>query len=164
MLFRSRDGLQVGHAPEHGRAFQGVREHQGRVVELGQSARVAQPQVEQAGRSCESPPAPLSQGPCPDNGMAWVDGSFVDMGCLFFNDLPTNEPMTWLESMRSCQLRHENAFGVEIISAEVFIEFKLSNLYIHKTLQQMDYIKVICSEERTRSNKKILLCAENISN
>ena len=101
--------------------------------------------------SCESP-APLSQGPCPDG---WVDGSFVDMGCLFFN---TNEPMTWLESMRSCQLRHENASGVEIISAEVFIEFKLSNLYIHKTLQQMDYIKVILNFLETEViREKIIL-------
>ena len=62
--------------------------------------------------SCESP-APLSQGPCPDG---WVDGSFVDMGCLYFN---LTEPVTWLESLQSCQLGYENAAAVEITSAEV---------------------------------------------
>ena len=64
--------------------------------------------------SCESP-APLSQGPCP---YGWVDGTFVDMGCLFFN-LTEGYGMTWSESMKSCQLGHQNAFAVEIIFTEV---------------------------------------------
>ena len=68
--------------------------------------------------SCESP-APLSQGPCP---YGWVDGSSVSMGCLFFN---LTESMTWLESMKSCQLGHQNADAVEIISAEVEIHYFL---------------------------------------
>ena len=66
---------------------------------------------------------PFSQGPCPDG---WVDGSLVDMGCLYFN---LTEPMTWLESLDSCQIGNENASAVEIISAEVEIHFLLPNLY-----------------------------------
>ena len=62
--------------------------------------------------SCE-PPAPPSQGPCPEG---WIDGSLVDMGCLFFN---LTEELTWLESMQSCQTGYENAFAVEILSPEV---------------------------------------------
>ena len=100
--------------------------------------------------SCESP-APLSQGTCPDG---WVDGSLVDMGCLYFN---LTEPMTWFESMQSCQLGYENAAAVEIISAEVFIEFEPSNLYIHKTLQQMDFIKAILTIQGEVIRKKIIL-------
>ena len=34
--------------------------------------------------------------------------------------------MTWSESMKSCQLGHENAALVEIISTEVFIVVKRS--------------------------------------
>ena len=88
--------------------------------------------------SCESP-APLSQGPCPDGG--WVDGTFVDMGCLYFN---LTDPMTWLESMESCQL--QNASLVEIISSEVKIyRCQTFSLFISKTLQQMDYIKMLAN-------------------
>ena len=62
--------------------------------------------------SCELPALP-SQGPCPDG---WIDGSFVDMGCLYFNH---TESMTWLENMKSCQTGYENAAAVEIITSEV---------------------------------------------
>ena len=58
----------------------------------------------------ESPP---SQGHCPEG---WLDGSSVGQGCLYFN---LSEPIHWLESVQSCQLGHENATAVEIISPEV---------------------------------------------
>merc|ERR1711992_418680 len=77
---------------------------------------------------CESP-APLSQGPCPDG---WVDGSSVDMGCLFFN-ITERYGMTWSESMKTCQLGHENAALVEIISTEVFIDVKRSAFLVENS-------------------------------
>ena len=58
--------------------------------------------------------SPLSQGHCPEG---WVDGSFVDLGCLYFNH---TEYMTWLDCLKYCQAFSWNdTAAVEIITAEV---------------------------------------------
>merc|ERR1719507_2393721 len=62
--------------------------------------------------------SPLSQGNCLDG---WVDGSSVEMGCLYFN---TTDPMTWLESVQSCKAGTTNGYILEILSP-----------------QQMDFVK-----------------------
>ena len=60
------------------------------------------------------------------------------MGCLYFN---LTESMTWLESMQSCQLGHENAAAVEIISAEVEVyQSQTFPTCISETLQQNNYL------------------------
>ena len=58
--------------------------------------------------------SPLSTGDCPEG---WVDGSFVDLGCLYFNH---TEYMTWLDCLKYCQAFSWNdTAAVEIITAEV---------------------------------------------
>ena len=57
--------------------------------------------------------SPLSQGACPDG---WVDGTFVDMGCLLFNH---TEMVTWLEGAQSCQQGYERASYIEILTSQV---------------------------------------------
>merc|ERR1711951_179288 len=50
-----------------------------------------------------------SSGKCPDK---WVDASFVDMGCLFFN---TTAGMTWDQASSTCQMGSNSAL-LEITS------------------------------------------------
>merc|ERR1711962_197066 len=48
---------------------------------------------------------------CPSG---WVDASFVDMGCLFFNSTEAHE--SWDDTAASCQLGTQNATLVEILT------------------------------------------------
>merc|ERR1712004_238634 len=48
-------------------------------------------------------------GQCPEK---WLDASFMEMGCLFFNN---TEPMTWEEAYISCK-KYSNATLVDIQS------------------------------------------------
>ena len=66
--------------------------------------------------------SPLSQGHCPKG---WIDGSFVELGCLYFNH---TEYMTWLDCLKYCQsFSWNDTAAIEIITAEV-------NYYSRKTI------------------------------
>ena len=56
-----------------------------------------------------------SKNTCPDK---WVDATFVDLGCLYFN---TTEPLTWDDASSMCQMV-SNATLVEI-KTETQMEF-----------------------------------------
>merc|ERR1711990_188784 len=51
----------------------------------------------------------VSSGSCPDK---WVDASFVEMGCLYFNS--TEAITTWDETSSMCQTATPNSTLVEI--------------------------------------------------
>merc|ERR1712107_639869 len=53
----------------------------------------------------------VSSGACPSG---WVDASFVDMGCLFFNS--TEALASWDDSATMCQMATPNATLVEILT------------------------------------------------
>ena len=58
-------------------------------------------------------PPTLTREACPHG---WMDGTVVDMGCLFFNH---TAQVTWLEGVQSCQQGFEGASYVEIRTPEV---------------------------------------------
>merc|ERR1712130_276775 len=77
--------------------------------------------------SVPSLPHGKSSGTCPDK---WVDASFVDMGCLYFN---TTEAMTWEHASTMCQMG-SNSTLLEITSEMQmsFIQMELSMIEDHE--------------------------------
>ena len=85
-----------------------------------------------ASASVASPPSGReaqggSSGTCPDK---WVDATFVDMGCLYFN---TTEAMTWDHASSMCQMG-SNSTLLEIRTEiqMAFIQMELSVIEDHE--------------------------------
>merc|ERR1712126_13367 len=71
----------------------------------------------------------VSSGACPSG---WVDASFVDMGCLFFNS--TEALASWDDSATMCQMATPNATLVEILTENqmAFVQMEIELLEAHE--------------------------------
>merc|ERR1712126_593339 len=71
----------------------------------------------------------VSSGACPSG---WVDASFVDMGCLFFNS--TKALASWDDSASMCQMATPNASLVEILNETqmAFVQMNIELLEAHE--------------------------------
>merc|ERR1711962_1482125 len=69
-----------------------------------------------------------SSGACPSG---WVDASFVEMGCLYFN---STKAETWDDSVISCQMATPNASLVEILTENqmAFVQMEIELLEAHE--------------------------------
>ena len=96
------------------------------------SAATAPPAAEHSGSLVE--PAlhkgiqEVSSGAC---SSGWVDASFVEMGCLYFN---STEAKTWDDSVISCQMATPNASLVEILTENqmAFVQMEIELLEAHE--------------------------------
>ena len=71
----------------------------------------------------------VSGGSCPTG---WVDASFVDMGCLYFN---STKGMTWDDAVSSCHIATTNSSLVEITTeAQMdFVQMMLEMIEEHES-------------------------------
>merc|ERR1712211_25166 len=71
----------------------------------------------------------VSSGACPSG---WVDASFVDMGCLFFNS--TEALASWDDSATMCQMATPNATLVEILTENqmALVQMEIELLEAHE--------------------------------
>ena len=71
----------------------------------------------------------VSSGECP---RGWVDASFVDMGCLYFNS--TEALASWDDSASMCQMATPNATLVEILTEDqvAFVQMEIDLLEAHE--------------------------------
>merc|ERR1712212_1255222 len=65
--------------------------------------------------SASEPPRGQSSGNCPEK---WIDASFADMGCLYFN---STLAMTWDEASSMCQMGSDSTLLV--ITSEMQLAF-----------------------------------------
>ena len=70
----------------------------------------------------------MSSGSCPSG---WVDASFVDMGCLYFN---STKGESWDDAVISCQMATPNASLVEILTENqmAFVQMEIELLEAHE--------------------------------
>ena len=70
----------------------------------------------------------LDSSACPSG---WVDASFVDMGCLYFN---STKPESWVDVVISCQMATPNASLVEILTENqmAFVQMEIELLEAHE--------------------------------
>ena len=70
----------------------------------------------------------MDSGACPSG---WVDASFVDMGCLYFN---STKAEIWDDSIISCQMATPNASLVEILTKDqmAFVQMEIELLEAHE--------------------------------
>ena len=71
----------------------------------------------------------LSRGNCPEN---WIEASFVDMGCLYFNS--TKALPSWDDTITTCQIATPNSTLVEIMTEQqmAFIQMEIDVLADHE--------------------------------
>ena len=71
----------------------------------------------------------VNGGACP---RGWVDASFVDMGCLYFNS--TEALASWDDSASMCQTATPNATLVEILTKDqmAFVQMEIDLLEAHE--------------------------------